>query len=171
MLRFLSGFLAGALATPLVAVTVFLLGLPAVNATSNPPRWEAALASRSFAASVARQAPKLDNPVAPTSENLRTWMKIFRDACSGCHGDFDKPSQWGTTDFYPRVPQFDSEPPSKPDWQLFWIVKHGVRHTGMGGVDGLMADEKVWKVATFLSHLKNLPPDVQSEWRASRPGN
>ena len=24
-------------------------------------------------------------------------------------------------------------PPRKPDWQLFWIVKNGVRHTGMGG--------------------------------------
>jgi thiosulfate dehydrogenase len=165
MRQFLLGFLAASILLPVVAATVFLLGWSPVQATADPPRWEASLASRSFSASVARQAQRIENPVAPTSENLRAGMKIFRDACAGCHGEADKPSQWGTTDFYPRVPQFGSDPPQKPDWQIFWIVKHGVRYSGMGGVDGLMKDEDIWKVATFLSHMGNLPPDVETEWR------
>lgn len=165
MRAFALGLLVGLSAMPLVAGCVFLFGWSAVDATSDPPRRETILARRSFAASVARQAPKVQNPIPVNSDTLKAGLKIYRDACAGCHGDAGKPSQWGTTDFYPRVPQFDSEPPLKPDWQMFWIVKHGVRYSGMGGVDGLMPDENVWKVVGFLSHIKNLPPDVEAEWR------
>jgi len=171
MRGFLFGFLSGMIVIPMVGASVALSGRLSVDANAAPPRWETALARQSFAASVARQATKLQNPIAPTGENLRAGMKIFFDACSGCHGDGNKPSQWGTSDFYPRVPQFASEPPNKPDWQLFWIVKHGVRYSGMGGVSDEMADERVWKVATFLSHIKTLPPDVEAEWRGQLQKN
>jgi len=63
------------------------------------------------------------------------------------------------------VPQFDLENPQKPDWQMFWIVKHGVRYSGMGAWGGEVSEDKIWKVVTFLSNLKSLPPDVQMEWR------
>jgi mono/diheme cytochrome c family protein len=165
MRKFILGALTGALVFPILAGAVFLLGWSPVDATSEPPAWETRLARASFAASVARQAPRLANPMPMNSDTLREGMKIYRDACAGCHGDAGKPSQWGTSDFYPRVPQFDSAPPAKPDWQMFWIVKHGVRYSGMGGVDGLMADDKVWKIASFLSRIKSLPPDVEAEWR------
>ena len=72
-----------------------------------------------------------------------------RDNCSGCHGDAGKPSHWGTNAFYPRVPQFDSEPPLKLDWQIFCIVKRGVRYTGMGAWEGEMPEDNIWKVAGF----------------------
>jgi len=170
MRRFVFGLLLGVFLIPLAAVIASLFGWVSVTATSDPPRWESFLARKAFAASVARQAPRLQNPIAPTSANLMFGMKFYRDDCAGCHGDAGKPSQWGTTDFYPRVPQFDSEPPVKPDWQMFWIVKHGVRYTGMGAWDALTSDDNIWKTVTFLSHLKDLPPDVEVAWRGQRPG-
>jgi len=69
---------------------------------------------------------------------------------------------------YPRVPQFDTEPRLRSDWQMFWIVKWGIRYTGMGAWEGEMSDEKIWMVVTFLSHLHDLPPDLQAEWRGPR---
>jgi mono/diheme cytochrome c family protein len=137
MRAFLGCLLLGALLIPVVAVIAFLLGWFPIAATSDPPCWETFLARRAFAASVARQA-KLENPIQPSSSNVRLGLKIYRDNCSGCHGDTGKPSQWGTAGFYPRVPQFDSEVPLKPDWQMFWVVKHGIRYTGMGAWEGMM---------------------------------
>jgi mono/diheme cytochrome c family protein len=163
MRRFIWGFLIGSAVMPLAAAIIFLMGGSSVDATADPPAWETVLARRSLSASVARQ-PKLANPVAADSENLRAGMKIYRDNCAGCHGDFGKPSHWGTHSFYPRVPQFASEPPQRADWQLFWIVKHGVRYTGMGAWDGEMPDQKIWTVVTFLSRLQKLPDDVRAEW-------
>jgi hypothetical protein len=48
---------------------------------------------------------------------------------------------------------------------MFWIVKRGVRYTGMGAWEGEMSDEKIWTVVTFLHSLRDLPPEVQTEWK------
>jgi len=44
--------------------------------------------------------------------------------------------------------------PLKPEWQLFWIVKHGVRYTGMGAWENLMSDDKIWSVVVALYQLR-----------------
>ena len=165
MRTFVFGLLVGVFGTLMVAAVVLGFGWIPVVATSDPPHWETALGSRALDSAIARQAPKLQNPVPPTNDNLRLGLKLYRDGCSGCHGDPANSSRWGTTGFYPRVPQFDAKHPRKPEWQLFWIVKHGVRYTGMGAWESLMSDEKIWAVVGFLSHLHNLPTEVEAEWR------
>jgi mono/diheme cytochrome c family protein len=168
MHKFVYGLLIGMCLTPVVGLVAIFLGWTPVQATADPPSWERLLGREAFQSSMARQ-PKLQNPVQPNSETLRSGLKIYRDNCAGCHGDSGKPSHWGTTGFYPRVPQFDIEPPLVPDWQMFWIVKRGVRYTGMAAWEGEMSDDNIWMVVTFLSHLRNLPPDVQVEWRGQQP--
>lgn len=168
MRRFAYGLLLGLWVIPAVLAVALLSGWAPVRATDEPSRWETSFTRRAVAASVARQAAKLQNPIEPTSIKLRSGLRLYRDNCSGCHGDSGRPSHWGTTAFYPRVPQFDTESPTKPDWQMFWIVKRGVRYTGMGAWEGELSDENIWTVVTFLSHLKDLPPDVQGEWRGLR---
>src|SRR2546422_6103653 len=41
---------------------------------------------------------------------------------------------------YPRVPQFACTPPRKADWQLYWILTHGVRYSGLAAWGGLVPD-------------------------------
>jgi len=48
---------------------------------------------------------------------------------------------------------------------MFWVINHGIPYAGMGPRDGEMPDDKICSVVTFLSHLKNLPRDVQAKWR------
>ena len=163
MRPFILGVLTGFLVGPLLATAIMLLGFWPITAIADPPTLETTIARRALDASVSHAAPKLTNPLPPSSETLRAGMKFFRENCAGCHGEPGKPRAWGRTLFYPRVPQFAEEPPNKPDWQLFWVV-NGVRYSGMGVWGGLAPGEKIWQVATFLSQLKNLPPDVSAEW-------
>jgi mono/diheme cytochrome c family protein len=164
MRMFTRGLLTGFMVGPLVAAFIAVSGFWPVTGAVEPPAWETMMARRTLTASVARQAPKVQNPLSPSSEVLRAGMKVYRDGCSGCHGDYQKPSHWGTTAFYPRVPQFAKNAPDRPDWQMFWIVKHGVRYSGMAAWQGEIPDEKIWQVVTFLSRLRNLPPDVEADW-------
>jgi mono/diheme cytochrome c family protein len=165
MRKFVFGLLAGVFGMLIVAAVTLGFGWISVAATSDPPHWESALGRKALDSAIARQAPELQNPIPPTNDNLRLGLKLYRDGCSGCHGDAGSPSRWGMTGFYPRVPQFDAKHPRKPEWQLFWIVKHGVRYTGMGAWENLISDEKIWAVVGFLSHLNDLPPEVESDWR------
>jgi mono/diheme cytochrome c family protein len=169
MQRFLLGFVAGILAIPVIVFITGWLGVLPALANSEPPRWEKAFAQMALSSYVERHAPHLTNPIQATDENLLAGLKVFRDACAGCHGDPSGGSDYGGS-FYPNVPQFASAPPRLPDWQLFFIVKNGVRYSGMSAWDGqwhhdkTVSDDRMWKVATFLSRLDSLPPAVNAEW-------
>jgi hypothetical protein len=92
-------------------------------------------------------------------------MKFYRDGCAGCHGDADNPSVSVTRSFYPRVSQFGVDPPQVgSECQAFWILKNGVRYTGMGDWSGLASDDELWKVSLFLSRIESLPLTVATEW-------
>ena len=164
MRRFLQGLILGVFAGPVAALATAWYGMWPMGATEDPPAWESRIAGRLLDASVARRAPHAANPVKGSSDQLAAGMKIYRDACAGCHGDARGPSRWGTKCFYPRAPQFAQELPDQPDWQMFWIVKHGIRYTGMAAWDKEMPDEKIWQVVTFLTRIGSLPADVKAAW-------
>lgn len=171
MKKFLSGLALGILLTPALFLAVALTGRLSIPANGALPAWEKTLAQIALAKSIARQAPEQKNPVVPTEENLLAGMKLFRDGCEGCHGGGFKMSRWGTEEFYPRVPQFGFAPPEISEAQIFWVVQNGIRYSGMGGNggEGGYSDEQTWKLATFLGHLKSLPPRVAEEWHKKTP--
>ena len=119
-------------------------------------------------ASLSRQAKGLINPVQSSNDVLLGGMKIFKMNCAGCHGQAANPSQWGTKGFYPRGPQFAEKPAPLSAPEMFVAIKYGIRYSGMGAWDGMMPDEDIWKVATFLEHIGSLPPEVQASWTAAQ---
>ena len=163
MRRLALAVVAGMLIVPAVAGVLAWLGAWSLDATATPPAWEQACMT--VGASVARHAPRTPNPLRPSPDVLLAGVKVYRDACAGCHGGPSHSSEWGSSDFYPRVPQFARTPPRKPDWQLYWIVQHGVRYSGMAGWGNQIPDSTIWHVVTFLSRLDSLPPAVEAEWR------
>jgi mono/diheme cytochrome c family protein len=158
----------------LILIMLLTIGLTArlgwwpVNATAAPPGWESKLAQTTLQASLSHQAAGLTNPLSPTNEVLIAGLKSFKMNCAGCHGLPSQPSQWGTRNFYPRAPQFADNPPRLSAPQMFVAIKHGIRYSGMGGWNGMMADEEIWKVATFLERIGSLPPEVQTNWKAAQ---
>jgi mono/diheme cytochrome c family protein len=165
MKKFLSGLFLGLVVPILGALTAAKLGCFSVRATEAPPAWEISLARMTIDASVAHGASRIPNPIEATDDELIAGMKLYRNNCAGCHGDAGRPSNWGTRGFYPRVPQFAQSPPRKPDWQMFWIVRHGVRYSGMGAWnDKMLSDREAWEVVTFLSRLNSMPAAVDAAW-------
>ena len=149
----------------LILVTTARLGYWPVNATARPLDLESKVNQSILRASLDRQSKDLTNPVQPTNDVLVAGMKIFKMNCAGCHGQPGQPSQWGSKGFYPRVPQFGDQAPSLSAPQMFIAIKGGIRYSGMGAWDGMLPDEDIWKVATFLEHIGSLPLEVQANWK------
>lgn len=172
--KFLLGLIIGLLVIPVVALVAAWLGLMPVNANSHPPHWESALAHFALDRAAARRAPHLVNPIAPTEQNLMAGVKMFKGDCAGCHGDPNTVnSPFVTSTLYPPPPRFAIDPPRKPDYELFWLIKGGVRYSGMFAWDGQfgkdasgkdISDDRIWTAVTFLTHLNTLPPAVDAEW-------
>ena len=161
-------FLLGVVVSPLVlALGAFLylkMGYFNMRADIEPSRVEARWAMSFRDASVDRRAPDVKSPVAASPENLLEGMKLYQDNCALCHGAPESSNEELVPLFYPRPPNFIKEAPDMPEYQNFYIIRHGVRWTGMPAWRGVLSDEDCWKLATFLAQMKELPPAVQQEW-------
>ena len=165
MKRFVLGVITGLILGPLAFALVGALGRVPTNATADPPSLEATVAGAVLRRSIARQASGLASPVPVTEARLAAGLKLYKNMCDGCHGGPGAPSEWGTKDFYPRVPQFGSHKTPYTEAEIFYIVKNGIRYTGMGAVTSDVSDDDVWKIAAFLSRLDSLPKDVEAKWK------
>jgi thiosulfate dehydrogenase len=142
-----------------------LLGFFPTNANTPPANFERHLAMSAVDASTDRHAPHVNSPVLPTDQNLIDGMKVYTMNCAGCHGTLDKkPAVFGAS-FYPPAPQLILDPPDDADWHTHYVVRNGIRYTGMPAWDKTLSDDDMWKVTIFLSHLEKLPPAVQEYWK------
>jgi len=174
MRKFLLGFVVGIVTLPAGAFAAAWMGWLPTNANAKPSALEKAFMRLALDSAAARRAPHLTNPIAPTEENLMAGMKLFKGECAGCHGDpHNAARREANSILYPSPPVFALHPPSKPDNRLFWIIKGGVRYSGMFWWDGSfgkdasgkdVSDEKIWTAVTFLKHIDSLPPVVEAEW-------
>jgi mono/diheme cytochrome c family protein len=167
MRNFVLGVILTLLILILGGLALLNFGYMPTNADAVPPHMEHRIAMTALDASMERHAPRVNNPVAPTDDNIIEGMKIYTMNCSVCHGTLDnKPSPLEKS-FYPPVPQLILDPLDDPEWHIFYAVRTGVRYTGMPAWDKALTEQDIWKVTTFLSRVQKLPPTVQEYWKKS----
>ena len=160
-------FLLGVLATiTIIAIGVFAylrLGLAETRGDLPPSKWESLLMSSAVHASVRREAPEIPNPFAPTDENLTAGGKLYIDGCAGCHGVQGKAKNDGGDVLFPPVPQLPMVGTEYTEAQIFWVIKHGIRRTGMFANGKWNTDREMWTMAAYIKRMQSLPPHVQEE--------
>jgi mono/diheme cytochrome c family protein len=81
--------------------------------------------------------------------------KLYAINCSLCHGEDGRATSPMGRWMYPRAADLSSpQTQSYSDEQLFWVVKNGIRLSGMPGFARLETDEHIWNV---VDHLRTLP--------------
>jgi len=171
----LKGVVWGITLTVAIALTsVYALlhsGMIPANADAKPGGLELWMAGTSLDATLDRYAPKEQNPVALTDQNLLEGVRLFAGNCAVCHGSAkgaNSPSPIAKGE-YPRPPQLATDGvEDDPEGDSFWKIKHGIRLTGMPSFGYTLKDEQIWTLALFLKHMDKLPPPVQQAWRQVR---
>ncbi len=120
--------------------------------------------------SVERHAPRTNNPVPVTDDNLIEGLKIYTMNCALCHGGNDRQASQLEHSLYPEPPNLITDPDTDPEWHIFFIIKNGVRYTGMPAWDKSLSDDDIWKLTAFLSRVDKLPPAVQEYWKKAAGG-
>jgi mono/diheme cytochrome c family protein len=168
--KFILGIVFAVALLLLIAIGLATLGFLPTRANVEPPKTEAHFAMAALDSSVERHAPRLNNPVPVTDDNLIEGLKIYTMNCALCHGGIDRrPSQLEHS-LYPEPPNLISDPDTDPEWHIFFIIKNGVRYTGMPAWDKSLSTDDIWKITAFLARIEKLPPGVQEYWKKAAGG-
>lgn len=165
MRRFWLGFVVAVVAVLAAEFIYVRFGFINPRADSPENTLEKEISMPALDASVDRRAPDVKNPVSPTEDNLIVGTKLYQADRSSCHGDIQRPDGMFADALYPRAPLFLKDAPDMPENQNFYIVRHGVRNSGMPAWDKVLTKQEMWQLTTFLSHMDKLPPQVAAQWK------
>ncbi len=143
-------------------------GLIPANADAQPGWLETWMARTSLDATLRRDAPKDQNPMALTDQNLLDGVHLFAQNCAVCHGSAKGVASASpiAKGLYPKPPQLATDGvEDDPEGYSFWKIKHGIRLTGMPSFGYSLSDQQIWTLALFLKHMDKLPPAVQQAWQ------
>ncbi|MFB3906375.1 MAG: cytochrome c [Acidobacteriota bacterium] len=133
----------------------WFLALHGFSARDRPSAIEAILATHARRIATPKGAKELVNPLKFSPRAIAEARDHFADHCAICHANNGS----GKTDIneglYPPAPDMrTSRTQSLTDGEIFYIIKNGVRFTGMPGWGG--EDEENWKLVLFIRHLPKI---------------
>lgn len=110
--------------------------------------------------SIAVRAEEASRPPALADSRLvAAGFRSYHTMCVTCHGAPGRDSSPVNRGLNPTPPKLSLERVQRrSDAQLFWIVQHGIRMTGMPGFGPTHSDDKLWAIVAFLRHLPKLSP-------------
>ena len=82
----------------------------------------------------------------------------YAEMCSSCHLAPGMERTEISRGLYPRAPELRRKTDLNPAEQ-FWIIKHGVKMTGMPAWGVTHDDELIWDVVAFVRKLPELTPE------------
>jgi cytochrome c553 len=80
----------------------------------------------------------------------------FQGGCVPCHGAPGQVSNPVVRAMLPEPPDLKAKVSSWKPNELFWIIKHGLKYTGMPAWVAQERDDEVWAVVAFLQRLPEL---------------
>jgi cytochrome c553 len=113
--------------------------------------------------SVARRALLVEVPPLDSLDLVTLGAGHFHAGCAYCHGSPGTPSNPVAQRMLPPPPDLSHATSQWKDRELFWIVKHGIKYTGMPAWVSQQRDDEVWAVVAFLKRLPGLSEDAYRE--------
>ncbi|MFK0276324.1 c-type cytochrome [Ensifer sp. NPDC090286] len=100
----------------------------------------------------------VDVPDRLPEEGLQPAAAHFVRGCAICHGAPGEPRSPAALAMLPQPPDLSAVVDTWDDAELFRIVKHGVRFTGMPAWPTQARDDEVWAMVVFLRALPAMDP-------------
>jgi mono/diheme cytochrome c family protein len=125
------------------------------SAREKPTALEAFLARQARRIATPSGTEELRNPIAKTELTIAEARDHFADHCAVCHANDGSGETMINAGLYPPAPDLRQEQTQRlSDGEIFYIIKNGVRFTGMPGWGG--EDEENWKLVLFIRHLPHI---------------
>jgi len=116
-------------------------------------KWFLATTSR---ASVARRANDIEIPSLKDEALTLVGVNDFAAMCAGCHGAPGQQPESVGQGLNPRAPDLAESAARMSPAELFWVIKNGIKMTGMPAWGATHDDDSIWPVVAFMTNLPGL---------------
>lgn len=108
--------------------------------------------------SVERHGAAVGTPPRFDDSLVAEGLHHYREMCVTCHGAPGRePSEIGKG-LRPSPPDLAKGAKELSDGEIFWIVKNGIRMTGMPSFAGNHSDREIWGITAFVRRLPAISP-------------
>lgn len=152
------------------AAAVLWLGL--YNVAADDPHWNATYRLLEVARdrSIAARASTIEVPDLSDPELIRGGAGNYSAMCVTCHLSPDAQETELSVGLYPRPPRWDELGEVDPR-RAFWVLKHGIKASGMPAWGKSMDDRYLWGMVAFTQQFKTMTAAQYSAQVAASPGH
>lgn len=119
--------------------------------------------------SVATHSMGIEAPSLDDERLVLAGAGHYEHGCRFCHGAPGDPMPPVAASMTPKPPKLASRVGKYDDAELFYIVKHGVKLTGMPAWPEQKRDDEVWAMVAFLRRLPRLDAVGYEGWAIGPP--
>jgi mono/diheme cytochrome c family protein len=123
-----------------------------------------------FHNSVARRAAGIAAPEPATAAALADGASAYKSMCQHCHaGPGVERAAWASG-MRPRPPHLAEAAAHWEPEEVFWLVRHGVKMSGMPAFGPSHDDAAIWNIVAFVKALPAMTPERYASLGAAGAG-
>lgn len=168
-----SSFALGALALFLlgnvIALVVVLSGAYNIAATNPHTALGEWAFDTAFVKSVQGQAGDIAAP-GLTPAMVDAGAPEYKAMCAQCHGGVGESRAYWAEGMRPRPPALAETAGKWSAAEVFWLVKHGAKMTGMPAFGPTHDDATIWNIAAFVKALPAMPAERYAAYTSEHGG-
>lgn len=133
-------------------------GMYNVACTAPEPSLLRGLFSATSSHSIRKHARGMAVPSLTDDSAIKEGFDHYHEMCVGCHGAPGVERSEIGMGLYPQGPNLAQSAKTLSPAELFWVVKNGIKSTGMPAFGPTHSDQKIWAVVAFLEKLPHMSP-------------
>lgn len=135
-----------------------LIDVVATATESGPVRW---LLATTREHSIKRRAEGIQVPDLSGDHLVAAGASAFDAMGANCHGAPGRSPFVAANDMSPPPPRLDRGDAAELDpAERFWVIRHGIRMTGMPAWGRTHSDAEIWDLVAFLQRLPQMDGDT-----------
>jgi mono/diheme cytochrome c family protein len=155
-MKFISGVIVTVLVVLGIAGFIFATGRFNVAATA-PPDMIDKVAPWALEKALERRSKDVTDPIARDAGAIARGMTHYRENCLPCHGAPGVEPAEFHEGMNPSPPDIDAPAlQNDSDAELFWVIKNGIRMTGMPAFGVNHKDEEIRDIVAFVRHAPQI---------------
>ena len=99
--------------------------------------------------------PPLNDP-----KMIAAGAATYDQLCTACHLAPGMEENKLRAGLYPKPPNFSRRRRPGDPKEQFWIIKHGIKMTGMPAWGASYPDSDIWNIVAFFQTMPNMKPDA-----------